>query len=438
MLTKCDINIKINTYTILRTVASGAVCGLPGLRGVMLNKEKLISLLNDKNPKKRRRVFKKLIKREEAENKNAEKLVTVKEAAGEKSFAPVTLNTATNYYYSRYTPSLAAYLAHVNDVAVIGVNDYGTVKGFKEFKFAADKARLKYVYGYHAEVKPLFNEDYAVAYSYAVPFSCVKGLQKDLEPVRKIKFDYVKYVINEINKRLKKTKIKLSESDVIKNSEYLFGGAVTEKHVAKVAAKILAEKFGAEKAAEFLTETLKLKLTDDEIRYIGDADNEYILEDTARILGEYIRKKFKCENLSTIKDIVDVNAKYGVITAYKLKIKTLDEGDLRLKCAALKENGVDGVAFNGKYLSGEDLVKAYDIIYDCELIPIEIVRAGMVRQNIYIKTAGDMQLDVAYLLVGSAIAAACGADESFKGKSFAACGEFKKKAEVFINAGKEA
>ena len=402
----------------------------------MLNKEKLISLLNDKSPKKRRRVFKKLIRREEIEKKEAVKTGDFSVSA-EKSFAPVTLNTATTYYYSRYSPSLAAYLAHVNDVAVVGVNDYGTVKGFKEFKFAADIARLKYVYGYHAEVKPLFNEDYAVVYSYAVPFSCAKGLQKDLEPVRKIKRDYVLYVISEINKRLKKTNIKLNEGDVIKKSEYLSGGAVTEKHVAKAAAEILTEKFGAEKAAEFLTETLKLKLTDDEIRYISDADNEYILEDTARILGEYIRKRFKCENLSAVKDIVDINDKYGVLTAYKLKIRTLDEVDLKKKCALIKGCGVDGVAFNGKYLNDDELLKAYEIIYDSELIPVEIVRAGMVRQNIHLNSASEKQLDVAYLLVGSAIAAACGQDEGFKGKSFTA-GEFKKKAEVFINAGKEA
>lgn len=404
----------------------------------MLNKEKLISLLNDKSPKKRRRVFKKLIKREEAENKQAGKVGAGAESVAEMHFAPVALNTATTYYYSRYSPSLAAYLAHVNDVAVVGVNDYGTVKGFKEFKFAADIARLKYVYGYHAEVKPLFNEDYAVVYSYAVPFSCAKDLQKDLEPVRKIKYDYVKFVIAEINNRLKKTKIKLSESDVIKNSEYLNGGAVTEKHVAKVAAKILSEKFGADKAVEFLTETLKLKFTDDEIRYLSDIDNEYILEDAARVFGEYIRKRFKCENLSSVKDIADINDKYGVITAYKLKIRTLDEEDLKKKCAALKSCGVDGVAFNGKYLSADDLLKAYEIIFDSELIPVEIVRAGMVRQNLHLNSASEEQLDVAYLLVGSAIAAACGKDEGFKGKSFTADGEFKKKAEVFMNAGKEA
>lgn len=410
----------------------------------MLNTEKLISLLNDKRPRKRRRVFKKLIKREESEKREADKAAIDGEAiksvaaSAKKPFAPVTLNTATSYYYSRYSPSLAAYLAHVNDVAVIGVNDYATVKGFKEFKFAADIARLKYVYGYHAEVKPLFNEDYAVVYSYAVPFSSAKELQRDLEPIRKIKYDYCKFVISEINKRLKKTKIRLSESDVIKNSEFLSGGAVTEKHVARVAAKILSEKIGADKAVGFLTETFKLQLTDDETRYLSDADNEYIVEDAARILGEQIRKRFKCENLSPVKSLVAINDKYGVITAYKLKIRTLDEEDLIKKCAALKGAGVSAVAFNGKYLSDEDLSRAYEIIYDNELIPIEIVRAGMVRQNVHLTSASDKQLDVAYLLVGSAITAAYGADESFTGKSFATDSDFKKKVEVFINAGKEA
>ena len=62
----------------------------------------------------------------------------------------------------------------------------------------------------------------------------------------------------------------------------------------------------------------------------------------------------------------------------------------------------------------------------------------MVRQNVHLTSASDKQLDVAYLLVGSAITAACGADESFTGKSFATDNDFKKKVEVFINAGKEA
>ena len=205
-----------------------------------------------------------------------------------------------------------------------------------------------------------------------------------------------------------------------------------------MAAKIVSETIGADKAVGFLTETLKLKLTDDATRYLSDADNEYIIEDTARILGEQIRKRFKCEKLSSVKSLVAINDKYGVITAYKLKIRTLDEKDLSKKCAALKGAGISAVAFNGKYLSDEDLSRAYEIIYDNELIPIEIVRAGMVRQNVHLTSASEKQLDVAYLLVGSAITAACGADEGFTGKSFATDNDFKKKVEVFINAGKEA
>lgn len=410
----------------------------------MLNTEKLISLLNDKRPRKRRKVFQKLIKREESEKKEAAKVApngsddSTAVVVRQKSFAPVTLNTATSYYYSRYSPSLAAYLAHVNDVAVIGVNDYATLKGFKEFKFASDIVRLKYVYGYHAEVNPLFNEEYAVVYSYAVPYTCANSLQKDLDFVRKAKYEYCKCVIEELNKRFKKNKIKLNENDVVKNSDYLKGGVVTEKHVAKVATKIIIDKIGANKVVEFFTETLKLKLSEDEVRYLSDIDNEYLSEDTARILGEHIRKRFKCKNLTSAKSIAVLNDKYGVITAYKLKIRTLDEEDLKNKCAVIKENGMSAVAFNGKYLSEEDLMRAYRIIYESELIPIEIVRAGMFRQNVYLNSASDKQLDVAYLLVGSAIAAAYGAEEGFIGKNFGVDGNFKKKVEVFINAGKEA
>ncbi|MBO5713723.1 MAG: hypothetical protein J6R88_05975, partial [Clostridia bacterium] len=240
----------------------------------MLSKEKLLEGLNAKSLSTRCKSLKKLLK---LESFNSELAPVSKEI--------VPLHFSSNMYYSSYSPTLCAYLAHKCGCFALAVNDYATVSSYKELKKACEILKMPYACGYHVYTEPLFNEKKGVVFGYGVANLYQKALNEDLKEFRLTKLENVKKIIKRINKVLLPFNLSISEREVIDKKKVKKGGSVTEKDVAKHLAEKLVKKYGkGEELLKFLKVALRVDSCEKELPFLIETENTYFVEDLTKVI----------------------------------------------------------------------------------------------------------------------------------------------------------
>ena len=390
----------------------------------MLQTERLINALVDSPRFLRAKILKMLLKLEESDKS----LVPTKKDK-------VVLNFASNYYYSLYSPSLCAYTAYRAGLKAVAVNDYASLSAGKEFFKACKVLGLPCSIGYHAECVPLFNEKKASCYVYGIAHNQIKNLNEELKPIREEKKQHVEALVKKINSRLKKYSINVPILEVMASSNYLKGGAVTEKHVAKVLAKKIIEKFNSgEEIVNFLSSVLKINVLDTDIDYLTLANNKYLSEDLTRVIYNNIHVFKAGETLREASELLSLDKLTGGITAYKLRLSSFDEEFIKNVAGVLKDKNFTAVAFDDAVFTNEETNKITSLFLENGLLPIAVNRMGMPRQII---KAGDMNetlYDIAKAVLGSAISASFDIGDGMFGlNTLSKCPDLKTRIELFKN-----
>ena len=390
----------------------------------MLQTERLINALNESPAFLRKSILKLLIKQEKYD----------------KSLTPtiknrVALNFASSYYYSLYSPSMCAYTAYRLGLKAVGVNDYASLASSKEFKKACKVLNMPYVLGYHAECEPLFNEVKASCYTYGVPFTKIKLIEKELKLIRVEKKEYVEALVKKINSRLKKYSIFVPILEVMASSTYLQGGAVTEKHVAKILAKKIIERFKTgEEIINFLTTVLKINVASEEKDYLTLSNNKYLNEDLTRVIYNNVHVFKAGETLRDASELLSLDEITGAITAYKLRLKNFDKNFILNAISTLKGKNFNAVAFSSDALTETETNEIANLFIENDLLPIVVDRAGMPRQVIDAKPMNETLYNSAKAVIGNAVSSSVSVDDGmFRKNTISKCPSLLKRIEIFKN-----
>ncbi len=385
----------------------------------MINKEKLLEKLEGNGNLSKSVSLKKLLKLEA----NNPELVPV-----QKELAP--LHFSSNIYYSLYSPTMCAYYAHKSGCFAISINDYATVKCYKELKKACEILSLPYACGYHVECKPLFNEKKAVLYGYGVAFKDYKNLNEELSFVRVAKKQGLIKTIQNINKTISSYGITIPTKWVIKNKN-----SITEKNVAKVFSDILIKKFGKDEALlDFLKTALKIDSCENDLRFLKEQENSYFEEDLAKVLyTKYGLLKGK-DKKEDAKKFIKINEKYGVISAYRVQIKNYDEKQLKNIADTLLDNGFNAVTFKCTEIESSELDKIVNYFLDRGIIAISLYKMGLPRQHMPTLEASNQLYLNSLAVIGNAISVNCDSNDGLFGINMINdCENLKKRIEIFSN-----
>ncbi len=386
----------------------------------MINKEKLLEKLEGNDNLSKSASLKKLLKLEA----NNPELVPV-----QKELVP--LHFTSNIYYSLYSPTMCAYYAHKSGCFAVAVNDYATVKAYKELKKACEILSLPYACGYHVECKPLFNEKKAVLYGYGIAFKDYKKINDELAFVREAKKQGVVKTIENINKTISSYGISIPTKWVIKNKKKV----ITEKNVAKVFADILIKKLGKDEALlDFLKTALKIDSCENDLRFLKEQENSYFEEDLAKVLyTKYGLLKAK-DKKEDAKKFIKINQNYGVISAYRVQIKNFDEKQLKNIADTLLDNGFNAVTFKSNDIEASELDKIVDYFLERGLVAISLYRMGLPRQHMPTFEASNQLYLNSLAIIGNAISVNCDSNDGLFGINVInSCNDLKKRIEIFSN-----
>ena len=359
----------------------------------MLQTERLINALVDSPRFLRAKILKMLLKLEESDKS----LVPTKKDK-------VVLNFASNYYYSLYSPSLCAYTAYRAGLKAVAVNDYASLSAGKEFFKACKVLGLPCSIGYHAECVPFFNEKKASCYVYGIAHNQIKNLNEEFIPIK----------------------------DVFASSLYNKGGAVTEKHVAKILSKKILEKYNEQSLLDFLSGVLKIQVNGEDKDCLLAKNNKYLSEDLTRIIYNNIEVFKAGETLREAEEFIAINKNYGGITAYKLRIKNYDEEFLSHAVKELKKRNFEAVCFDDASLSKEDAKKTTNFILQNGLLPIAVNRMGMPRQIIPQGEMDEKLYQCMLAVVGSSISTYFDVEDGIFGvNTLLKCPELETRIDLF-------
>ena len=75
---------------------------------------------------------------------------------------------------------------------------------------------------------------------------------------------------------------------------------------------------------------LKIDSCECDIRFIKEQENSYFEEDLAKVIyTKCVLLKSK-DKKDDCKKFIDINNKYGIISAYKIDVKSFDENELKI------------------------------------------------------------------------------------------------------------
>ena len=201
----------------------------------------------------------------------------------------------TNYSFSPYSPTKAAYMAYMAGLTSAGIMDHDSLSGVEEFKKACAilglgstcgvEVRCKYNKGFGKMNHPDQAECIYMA-AHGIPSQNVKALNDYLAPYRQKRNERDAEMCKLITGKFGKFGIELDfDKDVKPLSEAVDGGSVTERHLLYALAVKLENKFGrTESLIKFLTDDLKLGVNDKIKGFLLDESNEHFLYDLLGVL----------------------------------------------------------------------------------------------------------------------------------------------------------
>ena len=277
----------------------------------------------------------------------------------------------TIYSFSPYSPSAAVYFARQAGLTTAGIMDHDTIAGAKEFREAGRIAGVAVTCGMECRVdfsqtsltgRRLNNPDQdGIAYMavHSVPPQNYGILQEAFAPLRERRNKRNIKMVQNINSLMNPHGISLDfEKDVLPESQYAWGGTVTERHLLWALAVKLIEAGGTEEMAGLLA-GLGVALNEGQLSRLS-ADNPHLRYDLLGILkAELIGKIYvpASDECMTLNELVELAKRAEAILCYAYLGDVGDSvtGDKRSEryedsyldelFAVLKQEGVSGVTY---------------------------------------------------------------------------------------------
>jgi len=277
----------------------------------------------------------------------------------------------TIYSFSPYSPSAAVYFARQAGLTTAGIMDHDTIAGAKEFREAGRIAGVAVTCGMECRVdfsqtsltgRRLNNPDQdGIAYMavHSVPPQNYGILQEAFAPLRERRNKRNIKMVQNINSLMNPHGISLDfEKDVLPESQYAWGGTVTERHLLWALAVKLIEAGGTEEMAGLLA-GLGVALNEGQLSRLS-ADNPHLRYDLLGILkAELIGKIYvpASDECMTLNELVELAKRADAILCYAYLGDVGDSvtGDKRPEryedsyldelFAVLKQEGVSGVTY---------------------------------------------------------------------------------------------
>ena len=235
----------------------------------------------------------------------------------------------TIYSFSPYSPTKAAYMAYSAGLTSAGIMDHDSLSGAEEFKAAAKMLNLGATCG--VEVRAKFKKgfgkinhpdqaDCIYMAAHGIPAQSIKPLNDYLAFYRKKRYERDAKMCDLITDKYGKFGITLDfEKDVYPLSCAAEGGSITERHLLFALAEKLAGRFGrTEKLLNFLTDDLKLNVSDKIKGYLLDETNSHFLYDLLGVLKADTKFFYidADEEMPDAFEFVKLVKSYGAIPAY--------------------------------------------------------------------------------------------------------------------------
>ena len=235
----------------------------------------------------------------------------------------------TIYSFSPYSPTKAAFMAYSAGLTSAGIMDHDSLSGAEEFKAAAKMLGLGYTCG--VEVRAKFKKgfgkinhpdqpDCIYMAAHGIPAESIKPLNDYLSFYRKKRYERDAKMCELITEKYGKFGITLDfNKDVYPLSCASEGGSITERHLLYALSIKLADRFGRTDALlSFLTDDLKLNISDKIKGYLTDETNPHFLYDLLGVLKADTKFFYidADEEMPEASEFVKVAKSYGAIPAY--------------------------------------------------------------------------------------------------------------------------
>ncbi len=233
----------------------------------------------------------------------------------------------TGYSCAEVSPSLAVYKARKLGLPIIALADYATFKSAKELQKTAEPSQIAFYSGAEVNVAAEIDDKKSIkALIVGVPRKELKGLDDELSEYRALRRNYIKKTADKINVIFKPYGIRISA----KEKSY-YGGikAPTDmRGLFSALSEEIIKKFGNENAIiTFLTEKLKISLSEEDYKKLEDLSNQLYGEDLAYILSTELVIKGEAEKCKPAKHLVALANACGAIpvAVFDGEQKKLDE-----------------------------------------------------------------------------------------------------------------
>lgn len=235
----------------------------------------------------------------------------------------------TTYSFSPYSPTKAAYMAYSAGLTSAGIMDHDSLSGAEEFKTAAKMLGLGATCGVEVRVK--FKKgfgklnmpdqaDCAYMAAHGIPAQSVKPLNDYLSFYRQKRYERDAKMCEIITAKYGRFGIELDfNKDVYPLSCAKEGGSITERHLLYALSKKLVDRFGrTESLMNFLTDDLKLEISEKIKGYLTDENNPNFLYDLLGVLKADTKFFYidADEELPDCAEFVSLVKSYGAIPAY--------------------------------------------------------------------------------------------------------------------------
>ena len=240
-----------------------------------------------------------------------ERIENLKKLIANESVRPTVLPQYANnhihtiYSFSPYSPTAAVYMARAEGLETAGIMDHDSIGGAEEFRLAGEICGIGTTCGLECRVslrgtameeRRLNNPDQAgIAYMaiHSVPKYSFKRLGEVFATLRERRNERNRKMLTKINELTAIPSLALDfERDVLPISCYSDGGSVTERHLLYALSKKIVDTVGMDKCADFVNDSLNIKLSEKQRAQLSDKSNPHFLYDLLGVLKANLVEKF--------------------------------------------------------------------------------------------------------------------------------------------------
>lgn len=406
-----------------------------------MQSEKLIERLNSGFGFIRRIIIKDLKNREAVEP----------QLVPDRKLKEINLNIHTDFSFSPYTPSLAAYMAYKSGVKVACSCDYGTEFANEEFIYSCNVLGISALNGFEVTLSDKEGKE-CLASFYSITPECKQEFKPLLTSFREQCVQRAKIVCEKINRKLRKYDMSLDfDKDVYKFVKGKKGATLTLKHVYMATAVKLEQKFGkGRRLAEFLRTTLCLDILEGEYNLLCDANDPFYRYDLISALRHNFNSVEAGLTPPALADYIAIAKRHGCAAAYEysapnnwLKNQTESEQtllDFEAEIERAKKMGFNVICISAQNLSASMIVDFIKAIEKREMLAVFAEKTEYPRNHFGCAAPASCRAYIekcAYSLLGSEISMNINRDDGFfSNKSIKKCPDFQRRITLFAQIGK--